>query len=202
MARIKTYKEYIIKIQERFPEFSINDIDNIIKTGSRHLYKASRVGADSSLNSTIDDGAPFKIVFGTLKFYNMLNRASYILRRLLAKNRILFKWLKLDWDGYYYFGLTEKAFREYVKQMHPKFNTWDSRRIKYKNTTFKYGDVIMYKLLEDCKLNYRFKHFFRIKYPTGMKFRWKALDFKSNRAEYILRRTIDGYESPYTFDYN
>lgn len=197
MAKSKGYKkynDYIYELQEQFPEFSIDDLDSIIKFGSRNLYKMIFRSADIFFISKINNQM-FKLIFGKVNFPDITSKIKYILRKMSVKFKILYKRRKIKWDGYYYFGLTESQFENYESQMSSWFKDPEKKRRRYRNTKFNYGTVTLFKLYDECKLNYIYTYFFRVPMLAMIGHKQVRYNYSTNKAEYIAKRTIDGYES-------
>lgn len=190
----KKYNDYIYELQEKFPEFSIEDLDYIIKFGSRNLYKLIFRNADVFFISKINNQT-FKLLIGKVNFPNAVSKIRYYLKKISIKFRILYRRHKIKWDGYYYFGLTESQFDEYKSQMSSWFKDEEKKRKRYKNTKFKYGDVTLFKMFDECKLNYKYTHFFRVPMIAMIGHRLVKYNYTTNTAEYIAKRTLDGYEN-------
>ena len=87
---------------------------------------------------------------------------------------------KIPWDGYYYFALTEERYAEIAKLK--------NRRGRPKKF-FEYGNVILYKVWDECSLaESGLKYFFKIPYPIDMGFTFYVDNLKTKEAELILER--------------
>lgn len=87
----------------------------------------------------------------------------------------MFKRVKAEWDGYYYFTRTEKQYIEYLKQ--------DRKKIK----TFK--NVFLYKLLDQCRVqNHNDPYIFRLKEDRTAWDRKYYPEIKTKNAELIIQR--------------
>lgn len=188
------YNDYVHELQEKFPEFSIEDLDYIIKYGSRNLYKLIYRNADVFFISKINN-QNFKLLFGRINFQSLAHKVRYILKKVSLKFKILYKRRKIKWDGYYYFGLTDSQFENYESQMNPWFKNPEKRKKRYNRTEFNYGDIVLFKVFDECKLNIKYTHFFRVPMLAMMGHKQVRQGYKSNKAEYIAKRTFDGYES-------
>lgn len=186
--------DYVYKVQEQFPEFSIEDLRYILKFGSNKLYKLIYSGADVLICSKITNFM-FKILFGRITFQSIAHKVRYVLKKYALKIRIAFKRKNLKWDGYYYFGLTDEQYDYYKSQINPWFKDPIKIKKRYKNKTFDYGDVILYAFLEECLLNIKYTYIFRIKYYSFFTFKYYAKSFKTKYAECLYKRTLDGYEN-------
>lgn len=186
--------DYVDKVQEAFPEFSIEEINYILKYGCRELYKLIYKRADVFCFSKIN-GENIKIIFGRILFQSVVHKVRYVLRKLTIKLKILYKAGKIKWDGYYYFGLGEDEWLSYQAQMSPWFKDEIKKRKRYKNTKFNYGDVVLYKNFDECKLNLKYKYFFRVPYIAQLGHKLFKPDYSTKYAEYIAKRTLDGFEN-------
>ena len=68
---------------------------------------------------------------------------EYYKQKMITKIRINHKRLKIPWDGYYYFGLYESQYQNYLSQKNSK-----GRPKKH----FNYGDIVLYKHFDECNL--------------------------------------------------
>ena len=97
-----------------------------------------------------------------------------------TKLRVMYKRKKIKWDGYYYFGLSEERYAEYVNSKKRR-----GRPRKY----YEFGKVILYKVWDECSIaESGLKYFFKIPYPIDMGFTFYTDNLKTKEAEFILER--------------
>ena len=85
-----------------------------------------------------------------------------------TKLRSLFKEKKKEFDGFSYFGLTDKEFEEFEKS----------------GTLEK---ITMYKLLEECTIRYKVNHVFRTKLELEDYTHWSIIkyNYERDKCEYL-----------------
>ena len=108
------------------------------------------------------------------------------------KLRIKYKRAKIQWDGYYYFGLSEEEFQEYLSNFKNSGMGNASKGRRRRKTVFK--KIKCYKLLEECKLQNINKHIFKLKYPEDVGFTFWKENYATYNAQYILRRKDKEWE--------
>ena len=96
------------------------------------------------------------------------------------KIRTLSIWNKKKYDGHYYFGITKLQY-EKIQQ---------SKNIKGRpKVKFNYGNVILYKYFEECKVAQPLKsYFYKIPYPLDVGNTRYRPNFISKDAELIFKR--------------
>lgn len=183
--KLATCDKYYDKILERWPELTYKQVDKIIKHGLSSLYLYNLYGGDVLIKNN-----KFVMYFGKL-FKSGKIFYKYWQIKWKIKLRIKYKKAKTKYDGYYYFGLSEKEFRKYKS----KIKSTGRRREK-----FQFQSLLLYKMLDECMLHSEFSHFFRIKYPEDCGFvmfkqEWTARDF-----DYIYRRNKDNNIEPVSYE--
>lgn len=192
--RYKRFQDYLPQLQERFPEFSNEDLTKIIRWGSREMYQIIVSNGDLLFMNNLKD-FKFKLLIGRVLFPSIAHKIRYILSKASIRFRRIYKQTKEVWDGYYYFGLTDAAFERYESQMSSYYKDPVKRRNKYKNSEFNYGEVMLYRILDECKLNTAYTHFFRVPFLSIRGFKVYEEEFITKKAEYIIKRSIDGFEN-------
>lgn len=186
--------KYLPELQEKFPDFSIEDLRKIIKHGSQRMCSIISMKGDIGFRSKIN-GEVFKLFIGRVNFQSMAHKVRYALAKLGIKLRYLYKKNPDKQDNYYYFGLTDEEFNErYFSKLNPKLKSWRSRKSVYRAKKFNFGDISLYKIFDECMLNLKYKHFFRVPTYTTMGYKLFKRDFTCSDAEYFMKRTLDGYE--------
>ena len=172
--QIKTIKDYYEQMYEMFPDVPKEDIKLILNKGWKIFYLFNSAGADVIIR---DSG--FWCYVGYLK-KNALDFFKYYINKLAIKLRILHKRNKIQWDGYYYFALTDSKYEEYLSQ-HNKRGP--------KRKFFKFEKILLYQILDECKIrNSNCKYIFRISgiYNFGLTHYIKSI--KTDKAELIITR--------------
>lgn len=161
--------DYVDSVHEKFPELSREDVKRILVYGWKMILQYSSKGNDISMISR-----NFFFFIGQIPVSSLavFNRYCYKLAKKIA---FMFKRVKAEWDGYYYFTRTEKQYIEYLKQ--------DRKKIK----TFK--NVFLYKLLDQCRVqNHNDPYIFRLKEDRTAWDRKYYPEIKTKNAELIIQR--------------
>lgn len=172
---VKTIDDYYEQIYAKFPYIPHSDLQRIVKYGWRYIYIINGRGGDVIVNPRNKDWFFMgKIVSDSLQhFYR------YCIK-LAKKIRLLSIWNKKEYDGYYYFGITKSRYEEIQKSK----KTRGRPKVK-----FNYGNVILYKLFDECKLsNPHNEYFYRVPYPMDVGMTRYKPNFISKDAELILNR--------------
>lgn len=172
--QIKTLKDYYEDMYKLFPDVPKQDIKLILSQGWKNFYMYNSAGADVVIKDS-----DFWSYVGFLK-KNSVEYFKYYIKKLSIKFRILYKRLKVKWDGYYYFALTDDQYKEYLGQKKPK-----GRKRKY----FIFKNIEMFKLLDECKIRESGKKYiFKISYISDIGFRYFIRELKTDKAELIIER--------------
>lgn len=181
---LKEVKDYIPELQQKFPYLSKKDIKLVVEYGWRMLYRYSLYGCDTLVTMPRDS---FWCYFGYLT-NDSLKHFSYYIKRLCKKIRLLYHhshylW---DWDGYYYFGLTESEYEQFKKSR---------TQVGRKKVHYKFGKKVSYKILDEAKLQYSWSRcIIKYKHPVDMKDSFYTEVTKCDNPEIALER-----EHPCTF---
>jgi len=98
---IKTINDYYEDVRKLWPRLPEKDIMRILNFGFKSLYLHNSYGGDT----LIKDG-DFLCYIGYLR-NNSIQHFKYYVKKLVIKIRVLYKRRKFEWDGYYYFALTD-----------------------------------------------------------------------------------------------
>lgn len=171
---VKTIKDYYPLIKEKFPLIPDSDLQKILNFGWKSLYLVNTYGGDVLIK---DSGFWFYI--GVLR-NDSLGHFNYYKMKLRNKIRVMYSRKKIPWDGYYYFGLSDERYKEFVNSKKKR-----GRPRKHYN----FGNIVLYKLWEDCSLSEsNFRYFFKVPYPIDMGFTFYNENFKTKDAELFLER--------------
>lgn len=170
----KQYTDYLEQLQYKFPLVDPKDIKRILRFFLKSLYLSCTYGGDVFMKDK-----DLWCYIGHLR-KNSLIHYNYYIQKLCKKLRVLYKRKKIQWDGYYYFALSNDQYKNYLSQKKSR-----GRPRKY----FKYGTVMLYKIKGECELrNYNKKYIFRVPYNLSLGLTLLIRDFKSDRAELIQVR--------------
>lgn len=188
---IKTIKDYYEQLYERFPDVPKKDIQRILNYGWKSLYLHNSYGGDTFMQDK-----ELWCYIGHLK-KDSIQYFLYYIKKLSVKLRVLYKRNKIQWDGYYYFALTDQQYEEYTNQK-------NKRGRPKKNFTF--TKVFMYQILDECKIKeFGKKYIFRIPYISKVNFKFYVPKLVTDKAELIITREplkfkdILVYENEYDF---
>ena len=132
----KEISDYYEKLYEKFPNVPKADIRRIVNYGWRLIYILTLSGIDIELNNS-----NFFFLIGPLFKNSLLHFRNYV-RKLKQKVIFLYKKRKTEWDGYYYFALSQAEYENYLAQMNKrgpkrkKFNFGRVRCTELKKSAF------------------------------------------------------------------
>lgn len=183
-----TYPEkYYEKVKEKFPDLTYKEIDTIVKFGLRSLFINCGYGGDILLKS------PYFTMYIGKFFKDKLLFFKYKILKESIKLRIKYKRSKKQFDGYYYFGLDDKQFDEYLNNFR---NTGLGNKSKGKRRTkITFYNIKAFKLLDECLLHSFNKHIFKLKFNEDVGFTFFKKEYSTYNAEYILRKKDSKWES-------
>lgn len=172
--QVKTINDYFEQMYAKYPDVPKEDIRRILKYGWKSLYLANSYGGDTFIQDNNTWCYIGSLASDSLKHFN------YYKRKLSTKIRILYKRLKIKWDGYYYFALTDKQYNNYLSQKKGR-----GRPKKH----FEFGPVMLYQILDECKISESSKRYiFRIPYISQLKYKYYIPDLRTDKAELIIQR--------------
>lgn len=109
-AVIKTINDYYEQLFKEYPDVPKSDIKRILQYGYKSLYLHNSFGGDVML-----ERGNFWFYCGNL-CKDGLKHFQYYTKKLLTKLRVLYKRNKIEWDGYYYFALSQAKYDFYKAQ--------------------------------------------------------------------------------------
>lgn len=170
----KTIKDYYEQMYNMFPTVSKSDINCILNFSWKSIYLHNSYGGD-----TLVVDKKLWCYIGNLR-KDSLEHFYYYIRKLTVKLRVLYRRKKIEWDGYYYFALSDSQYEQYLLQKNKK-----GRPRKY----FNFGTIFMYQILDECKINEHYKRYiFRIPYAAQMKVKQYVQELTTDKAELIITR--------------
>lgn len=180
MFQIKTISDYYDTMYDLFPDVPKSDIQRILNFGWKSLYLHNSYGGDVIITDN-----NFWSYIGTLR-KDSLKHYHYYIKKLSIKLRVLYKRKRIQWDGYYYFALTDNQYTDYLSQK--------NRRGRPRKN-FKFGNQVLYKILDECKIKeYNRKYIFRVPYISDLGFTFYKKDYESDKAELIITRDTQKFE--------
>lgn len=171
---LKTINDYYEDVRKLWPRLPKKDIMRILNFGFKSLYLHNSYGGDT----LIKDG-DFLCYIGYLRNDSVKHFAYYI-KKLVIKIRVLYKRRKFEWDGYYYFALTNPQIENYLKQKKSR-----GRPRKW----FDYGQVMLYKIREECEIRqHNCRYIFKVPYKSDIGMTSLQKNFRNGEAELIQIR--------------
>lgn len=171
---IKTIKDYYSSVHELFPRIPTSDLQKILNFGWKSLYLINSYGGDVLISSE-----DFWFYIGALT-NDSLKHFEYYKKKLRNKIRIMYKRKKIAWNGYYYFGLSDERYTNFINSKKKK-----GRPRKF----YDFGNIILYKTWDECSIaESNLKYFFKIPYPIDMGFSFYSQNLKTDKAEFLLER--------------
>ena len=170
----KSIQDFYEKMYEMYPTIPQQDIRRILQYGWKSLYLHNSYGGDTLINRL-----GFWFYCGSLT-NNSLKWFNYYKRKMIVKLRIMYKRKKINWNGYYYFALSQNQYDEYLNQK--------NRRGRPKKN-FMFNNVYLYKIYDECNIAESGKvAIFRIPWPLDMGFTNYKEQLITDKAELILVR--------------
>lgn len=170
----KNISDYYDQLYTIFPSVSKVDINRILNFTWKSLYLHNSYGGD-----TLVSDKNIWCYIGNLK-KDSLKHFYYYIRKLTVKLRVLYRRKKVQWDGYYYFALSDSQYESLMAQKNKR-----GRPKKYYN----FGSVFLYQILDECKINEHYKKYiFRVPYPTQLKIKQYVQELITDKAELIITR--------------
>lgn len=170
----KSIRDYYEQMYNMFPSVSQADINRILNFSWKSIYLHNSYGGD-----TLVTDKNLWCYIGNLR-KDSLQHFYYYIRKLTVKLRVLYRRRKIEWDGYYYFALSDSQYEQYSLQKNKK-----GRPRKH----FNFGTVYLYQILDECKINEHYKRYiFRIPYTTQVKTKQYIQELITDKAELVITR--------------
>lgn len=168
---IKTFKDYIKPLKQLYPWIPIPDIVKILNYGWRSLYIHNSYGCDTLVK---DNNFWFYVGWLTP---NSLKHFNYYATKLSIKLRILYIRSKVEWDGLYYFGLSDKQYQEYIAQFNKR-----GRKRRY----FTFKKIMCFKFKKECEVNsHSCPYIFKLCLNSDFGYSYYLDSIKTDKAELI-----------------
>lgn len=177
MVNVKNYYEYI---KQQFPEVSKKDIKRILNYGFKQLYLLNSYGGDLLIKDN-----DFWSYMGTLR-NNSIKHFHYYRNKLTVRLRVLYKRKNIQWDGYYYFALTDEQYQNYINQQNKRGR---------KRTKFKFENIKLYKIFNECEIQeFNKKYIFKMTFPIDLGYTFFKKDLITDKAQLIITRNSLKFE--------
>lgn len=172
---VKHIEDYYDQIMEKFPDIKRDELDKMLKHCMQSMYMLIAYGADILLKSPL-----FTMYFGR-HFKNDALFHKYYLTKWKIKRRIKWRREKRQWDGYYYFHLTEEQQKKYIGNK--------KGRLKKKIVI---GDsIVAYKIPEECFDQSYGKYYYKVAWPQDEGFSIQLQGKPIREVFYVGKRTGD-----------
>ena len=135
--KVKNIQDYYEIIFKEFPNLPKQDIKRILQYGFKSFYLHNSYGGDVFLKRKEFWMYSGKLVNDSIKYF------QYYKNKMRIKLRVMYKRKKIQWDGFYYFALTESDYIKYKNQI-------NKRGRPRKNFTF--SKVLFYKIYDECNV--------------------------------------------------
>lgn len=169
--QIKTINDYYEDVRKLWPRLPEKDIRRILNFGFKSLYLHNSYGGDT----LIKDG-DFLCYIGYLR-NDSIKHFNYYIKKLAVKIRVLYKRRKVQWDGYYYFGLTDTQYSNYLSQ---------KKRRGRPRKWFDFGQVKLYKIYDECYIKqFNCRYIFKVPYKSDLGMTLFYKEYRSSEAELI-----------------
>lgn len=143
---VKRLSDYIDQVHAKFDKLSKDEISKILNYGFRKYHYINYSGGDVMIRET----NKLKIlVYTGVLFLDFKKYYKYYIKKYSIKFRLLNNRRKIKWDGYYYFGLSDRLLSEYTDQIE------DSLLI--------FEDIVLFRLLDELKTHLGHTHYFKVK---------------------------------------
>lgn len=171
--KVKHLSDYYDTLQELYPQINKKDIATIVRFGWKSMYSILKSGGFVLISDNT-----FWSYFGFLT-NNSLKWAELYSEKLAFKIRTMYRKKHIQWDGYYYFALTQSEYDKYIGQQKSKGR---------KRVHFKFDKLIFFKIFEECKCTMLgCTYFFRIPYTADVGFRMYKENISLDSPELILK---------------
>lgn len=170
----KSIQDYYEKMYELYPSIPKEDIRKILQYGYKSLYLHNSYGGDVLIKRR-----SFWFYTGQL-MNDSIHWFKYYIKKMTVKLRVMYKRKKIQWDGYYYFALTQNQYNEYLNQKNKRGRP---------RKKFKFSNVLLYKIYDECNISESGKvAIFKIPYTLDMGFSFFKDELITEKAECILER--------------
>ena len=145
---IKYIDDYIDNISKKYPKVSKITIKKILEYGFTIFYLLNNKGADIEIHNS-----NYTAYCGKL-FIDNNKRSIYNNIKYRIKLRLLYKFNKNKYDGYYYIGLDDII-----------WNTYKNKILSNRKFKISLDNIKLFKIKEECTLNKDKNHFIKVYYP-------------------------------------
>lgn len=171
---IRRVEDYIDKVAEKYDKIPKDVLKKVIDFGLKAYFRVNSMGGDVLLKS------PYFTAY-TGKFFHpdrVYDFGMYRKTKMMIKNRIQYVRKKNKYDGYYYFGMTEKMYEQYK----------DYFKTGRRHEKVKFERLFLYKLFSELFDTTPFTRFFRVEIPEEKGFKEWTENLETSKFDYIGKR--------------
>lgn len=170
----KTIQDYYEALYQEYPNIPKSDIKRICNYGYKSLYLHNSYGGD-----TLISRQGFWFYCGQL-MNNSIRFFEYYKHKLAVKLRIIYKRKHIEWDGYYYFALSQAQYNDYLNQKNSKGRP---------RKKFTFEKVMLYQIYDECNITESGKvALFRIPMIDKIGFTTFKESLTTTKAEFLYYR--------------
>lgn len=175
ISMIKELGDYLDILENKYPHISRYELKRVLEHGFHTFYTLNKKGADLQIHNK-----DYTAYCGKM-FIDNHKRALYNNIKTRIKLRLKYKYIQEEYNGIYYFGLSEAEWEFYQSQITSK------RRNKIKFTNLK-----LYKIKEECFLDKSKKHFFILYYPIDVGWLFTEETITTRNFKHFADRDVKG----------
>lgn len=178
---VKEMEDYLDQVHERFPQLTRYECKRFVQYGLKMYSFVNNYGCDVLIKD--DSVMKYTIFTGNLGFDSLVHYQNG-LKKWGFKERLLYRLKGTEWNGYYYFGLTQD-----------RFDAMKDKIGRKRTPSVDFGNLFFYQVFKEITHNHALKHIFRVKYEydCGLKFYLKK--YKSKNWEYLGPNNEETWEA-------
>lgn len=172
--KVNNLQDYLPQLCKLYPDIDPADIKRICTFGWKSVYLHNSYGGDVIINNQDFWCYMGKLMKDSLKFFD------YYVMKLCTKIQVIHRRLKIPWDGYYYFALTDSQYENYLQQINSKGR---------KRKKFSFQKLLLYKIYEECSINeHNNRYIFKVRISTDVGYRFYKEEAILESPELIVKR--------------
>lgn len=175
--KTKKLSDYYDAVCEKFPQMPRKDIERLLVHGMRCFYVTNLYGGDVMFKT------PGFFMYCGRIFKNVLENYKYWKLKAKIKVRYQNALKKEPFDGYYYFGLTEK---QYLEELFPQLPDKHKRGNRRKKFTL--HNIMLYRIQKESFLDEHKKYQFKVYLGTDIGLIHFVEEFQSKHISLVAKR--------------
>jgi hypothetical protein len=164
--KVVGYEDYVDRLHAEFPEVNKKSINDVLKFGTGKMLYYKRLNIDLYIKDDVN--LKFFLYIGDITT-TAYNRNGIYFRKKRKKLRHMYSLDKEEYDGYFYFGLT------------------DEQHARFKESNI-LDRVFYYKIKKEAHISPRVKYIYRVKMDDPHKWFIIKENYEEHKAEYIQSR--------------